>query len=128
MPRRKRSYLPGGAFHIYARTHRKEKWFDEELRDVIVSIIARALPRSDADLMAWSIMPNHYHLVIQQGIAPIAQLIQPINREIALAVHRKQRRKGHVFERRFFAKSCIDADQLREWIMYTHRNPIRAKL
>jgi REP element-mobilizing transposase RayT len=120
--------LPGAAFHITARVHRKERCFDDDLRDVIVSIIARALPRSDAQLLAWSIMPNHYHLVVRQGTAPLSQLLQPINREIALSVHRKQRRKGYVFERRFFSKPSLDADQLRDAIIYTHRNALRAKL
>ncbi|MGH7460122.1 MAG: hypothetical protein ACREMA_03720 [Longimicrobiales bacterium] len=38
MPRRKRSYLQGGAFHITARTHSGEFWF-EDLRVQILDII-----------------------------------------------------------------------------------------
>src|SRR5687768_12358998 len=117
MSRRKRAYLPGVVFHITARAHCKEPYFSPALRDAMVNIIARGLRRSDALLIAWVILSNHYHLVVRQGVAPLAQLIQPINREIALAVQRAQRRKGHVFERRFFAKPCIDADQMREMIV-----------
>lgn len=128
MGRRKREYLPGAVFHITARSHCKEHIFDVDLRDVMVSIIARRLPLTDAELIAFAIMSNHYHLVIKQGNAPIAQLMQPINREIALAVQRKYRRQGHVFGGPFFAKPCVGPEQMREMIIYTHRNPVRAKL
>jgi REP element-mobilizing transposase RayT len=127
--RRNRSYLPGVGFHLMARTHCKEHYFEKaELRDEITAIIGRCIPRSDAKVIAFTIMSNHYHMIVRQGMAPLAQLMQPINREIALAVQRDQKRKGHVFQGRFRAKGCINAEQMREWIVYTHRNPVRAQL
>jgi putative transposase len=98
------------------------------VRDEIDRIIARSLGRCDARLIAHAVLSNHYHIIIRQGVAPLSQLMQPINREIALVVQRDQKRKGHVFQGRFRAKSCVDADQLREWIVYTHRNAVRAGL
>ncbi|HSL70926.1 MAG TPA: hypothetical protein VK864_11835, partial [Longimicrobiales bacterium] len=129
MSRRKRLYLPGCVFHITARAHCKLGYFKRpELRDEILAIIASAVPRSDAHVLAHAVLPNHYHIVVKQGFAPLAQLLQPINRQIALLMQRVQKRKGYVFERRFFAKPCLDADQMRELIVYTHRNAVRAKL
>jgi putative transposase len=126
--RTKRPYLPGVVFHITTRAHCREPYFeDPALRDFIVNVIARALRKTDAQLIAHTIMQNHYHLVVHHGVAPLAQLLQPINREVALAVQRKFQRRGYVFERRFRAKPCVDAAQLREMIVYTHLNAVRAK-
>jgi REP element-mobilizing transposase RayT len=128
MGRTKRLYMPGAVFHITARTHCGEGYFHEAIRDELVDIIARSARRSDALIIAYAIMPNHYHLVVQQQQASLAQLVQAISRRIALAVQRDQRRKGSVFGSRFHAKPCADARHMREMIVYTHRNPVRAKL
>jgi REP-associated tyrosine transposase len=127
MPRRKRSYLPGCAFHITARTHSGEFWF-EGLQPEIIEIIARALKQTDALLLAWAIMTNHLHLVVLQGAAPLGRLMHPIGQRIAYAVHRHWKRKGYVLGYRYFETACRDEAHLRNAIMYTHRNPVEAGL
>jgi REP element-mobilizing transposase RayT len=127
MPRRKRSYLPGCAFHITARTHSGEYWF-EELRSEIVAIIGSALKQTDALLLAYTIMTNHIHLVIRQGDAPLAQLMHPVGQRTAYAVHRRCKRSGYVLGYRYFDVPCRDEAHLRNAIMYTHRNPVEAGL
>src|SRR5262245_39185834 len=127
MPRRKRSYLPGCAFHITARTHSGEFWF-EELRSEILAIIDRALKQTDALLLAYAIMCNHLHLVVRQGDAPLARLMQPIGQRTAYAVHRRCKRKGYVLGYRYFDVPCRGDAHLRNAIMYTHRNPVEAGL
>jgi REP element-mobilizing transposase RayT len=125
MPRRKRSYLPGGAFHVTARTHGGEFWF-EELRSQIVEIIAAALKQTDASLLAYGIMTNHIHLVLRQGAAPLSQLMHPICQRTAYAVHRGCNRRGYVMDYRYFDTPCRDEAHLRNAIAYTHRNPVEA--
>ena len=107
MPRRKRSYLPGCAFHITARTHSGEYWF-EELRSEIVAIIGSALKQTDALLLAYTIMTNHIYLVIRQGDAPLAQLMHPVGQRTAYAVHRRCKRSGYVLGYRYFDVPCRD--------------------
>jgi REP element-mobilizing transposase RayT len=127
MPRRKRSYLPGCAFHITARTHSGEFWF-EELRSEIVAIVDYAFTQTDALLLAYAIMTNHIHLVIQQGEAPLARLMHPIGQRTAYAVHRRCKRSGYVLGYRYFDTPCLGEAHLRNAIMYTHRNPVEAGL
>jgi REP element-mobilizing transposase RayT len=125
MPRRKRSYLPGGAFHITARTHNGEFWFDD-LRNELADIIAMGFGRTDASLLAFGIMTNHFHLIVRQGNAPLSQLMHPICQRAAYAVHRRFKRKGYVMGYRYFDTPCRDESHLRTAIMYTHRNPVEA--
>ena len=125
MPRRKRSYLPDCAFHITAVTHGGELWFDE-LRSEIVEIVALALERTDAVLLAYAIMSNHIHLVVRQGKAPLSQLMHPVCQRTAYAVHRRFKRSGYVMGYRYFDTPCGDESHLRNAILYTHRNPVEA--
>jgi len=124
MSRTRRPYLPGTAFHVYARTIGRAAWFNDEVRDAVVGIIADALRRTDARLLAFVVMPNHFHLVVQQGRDPLSRLMQPICRRTALAVHRVRKRAGRIFERRYYARVCTDAGYVRSAIAYVHRNPL----
>lgn len=128
MGRHRRPHLPGGIFHLAARTLRRERRFTPRLRSVALSTLAEVLPRSQADLLAVAIMPNHLHIVIRQGEPTLAELMQPLLRRLALAVQREHRLKGPVFWRPYGAVPCLDPRHARNAIVYTHLNPVRAKL
>ncbi len=126
MSRKNRSYLPGAAFHLTSRTNDKQHWFDADVRSAIVHIVAHTLKRTDAQLIGYAIMSNHFHFIVRQGVAPLARLMQPICRRTALHVRRKLARDGHIFARPFFDKPCANADHLRQALYYAHRNPVEA--
>jgi putative transposase len=126
MSRRLRPHAPGATFHITARTVGREHWFDEAVRRRVVGIIAESLLRSDALLCAFTVMSNHLHLVVRQGLAPLEQLLQPMLTRTALLLQRKLGRKGHIFEQPYRDVVCSNPDHLRMVIAYTHLNPCRA--
>lgn len=128
MPRHKRSYLPGAVFHLTARTQGREPWFTEALRSPIVACVASTIRVSDARLLAYAIMPNHLHLVIIQGECSLGRVMQPLLRRVAFLVQRAHQTEGHVFERRFRERACLDPGYVRNAILYTHLNPVRAGL
>ena len=129
MSRRLRPNRPGHVFHLTSRTIRHVKWFEScAMRDRIAACLRDSLPKSDAELLAYAIMPNHLHLIVRQGAAPLAALMQPLCQSIAFSVHRRCQHEGYVFERRFRDKECITARHLRNAIVYTHHNPKNAGL
>ena len=128
MSRNRRPYLPGVAFHITARTIGHEPWFSDSLCERIIGFMNTALGRTDTRMLAYAVMPSHLHLVVHQRTAPLAQLLQPFLRQCALLVQRAMQREGYIFERRYRAKPCFDADYLRDAIAYVHRNPVDAGL
>ena len=128
MSRRLRPHIPGLAFHITARTQAKEALFAERLRGTIERHIIEGVSSSDSVLMAHTVMSNHFHIVLRQGTRPLGWVMQPIMRRIALLVQRAFDRKGHVFEGPFRAVACENADHLRRAIVYTHINPVRARM
>ena len=127
MGRRLRPHLPGMPFHVTARLQGRSPWFNDIERAVARRILL-APRRSDADLLAYAVMPNHLHLVVVQGRQPLSQFMQPLLRRIALLVQRSTCREGHVFERRFHASPCLDAEYFRNAIAYVHLNALRANL
>lgn len=128
MGRKRRPHLPGGTFHVVTRCQGREAMFTPELRTRFVALLREEIAFRDAKLFAYVVMPNHVHLIVQQGREPLWRLMQALLRRAALAVLRAHRREGHVFERRYRAHICGTPDHFRNAIVYTHLNPVRAGL
>lgn len=126
MSRVHRHQQPGCVFHITSRTQGHKPWFKERLRSSITETIVDGVISAGATLIAFAVMPNHLHIILAQGQRELGWTMQPVLRRIALLVHRTQGRTGHVFERRFRSKACLDADYVRAAILYTHFNPVKA--
>ena len=128
MPRQLRPYLPAGFFHVTARTHGGHAWFDPPIRDFICDSIAGVQRRSDLKLVAFVVMPNHIHLVVQQGDRHLSWFMQPLLTRIAMAVRKKYELVGHVFGQRYWSHPCLSLDYLQTCVEYVHRNPVKAEL
>ena len=120
-----RPYLPGGTFHITARIQGREPLL-EPIRDDVCELINFCFGRTNAMLIARTVMPNHLHLVLRQGSDPLHATMQPLLRRIAYLVHRTHGLEGHVFGGPYTHRTCGDARYLRNCIVYTHLNPVRA--
>jgi REP element-mobilizing transposase RayT len=123
----RRPNLPGAAFHVTSRIQAHEPLL-EPLRTAATEIFFARFEETDARLLAYAIMPNHFHLVLQQGTDSLGRLLQSPLRRIAGLVQRRAGLEGHVFERRFRSFPCLTPAYLRNAIVYTHLNPLRAQL
>ena len=128
MARQLRPYLPGAFFHLTSRTQGHVRYFDDELCGRMVGFLADAARGCDARVFAYTIMRDHLHLVVQQGTHPLWRLMQPMMRRVALLVQRRYGIVGHVMEREYRAKICATSEHLRNAILYTHVNPVRANI
>jgi REP element-mobilizing transposase RayT len=128
MSRSKRPYAPGTVFHITTRTQGKVHWFTDRIKARILESCASAFAKSDALLLAYAVMCNHIHLVLQQGEEPLWRILQPLLGRVALAVKASNEIEGHVFARRFRDSQCLSPDYVRNAIAYTHLNGVDAGL
>lgn len=128
MGRRRRPYLPGGIFHLTARTLRGEYRFTPKLRTATIADIADVAGRSGGRPLAVAVMSNHLHIVFQQGDRPTSDLMQPLLRRLAHRIQRAHDLKGPVFWRSYGSRPCLDPGHARNAIVYTHLNPVRARI
>lgn len=126
MARRRRPHLPGVTYHLTARTQGREALFTPELRTAFVALLRKQVAFSDLEVFAYAVMPNHLHLVVRQGRAPLWHFMQPLLCRTALLLQRAHGREGHIFERRYRDHPCGDPEYIRNAIVYTHLNPVRA--
>lgn len=127
MPRSQRPHLPGVPFHLTARLQDGKNHF-LGMEATVARLIHEEADRADGELLAYAVMPNHLHLVFVQGVRPLATLMQPLLRRLALRVQKKTSGIGHVFGGPYWSVPCTDPDYLRNAIAYVHLNPVRAGL
>lgn len=120
--------MPGVVFHLNARTQDGKPRFGPSVRFRIRELIGDAVGASDARLLAYAVMSNHLHLVLQQGRWSLGRVMQPLLRRVALLMHSLDGTQGHVFERPFHDRACMDPHHVRNAIVYVHLNPVRASI
>ncbi len=127
MPRRPRVHIPGGLYHAIFRGNHRQAIF-HEVGDYLTfeRLLARCVTRYDVAIHAYCWMPNHVHLAIQVGDAPLGRFMQSVSSVYARLKQRNIPTTGHLFERRYWA-SVVDANAyLLTLVRYIHRNPVRA--
>jgi REP element-mobilizing transposase RayT len=128
MSRTRRLFLPRAAFHITARTQGGAKWFVPEMRHAIVDDVEQAVSSFGHNLLAYVVMPNHLHIVLQQGTTPLGWVMQRILQKTVMRVRHMHGCEGHVFGRPYWSATCANPAYVRRAIVYTHLNPLKAEL
>jgi putative transposase len=129
MPRVPRLNVPGGVHHVTARGNRKQTIF-LELGDQerFLHIVGRTASRFRLRIYAYCLMPNHYHLVLEQPDLRISAGIQYLNGVYAQWFNRRHGFEGHLFQGRFHAVLVESDWHLLELTRYVALNPVRAGL
>lgn len=78
--------------------------------------------------IAFALMSNHVHLVIQDSSMNLSSLIHRLHGWFAQYHNEKYERVGHLFQDRFYSKPCTSDEQLLMCTRYVHLNPWRAGL
>ncbi|HEV8259768.1 MAG TPA: transposase [Burkholderiales bacterium] len=129
MARPLRIEFPGAVYHVTARGDRREPIFvDDADRQALLEVIAQALSRFDAQMLAYCLMGNHYHFVLHTRQANLSLLMRQINGVYTQAFNRRHDKVGHLFQGRFKA-ILVDRDTyLLEVCRYVELNPVAARI
>ena len=127
MARPLRIEFPGAVYHVTSRGDRREPIFvDDEDRVDLLDIVAQALSRFDAQMLAYCLMGNHYHFVLHTRQANLSLLMRHINGVYTQSYNRRHNKVGHLFQGRFKA-ILVDRDAyLLEVCRYVELNPVHA--
>jgi len=130
MPYRTDEFAAGEFYHVYNRGLAKQKIYmvDRDYERFKESL-AELLPKTNLELHAYCLMPNHFHLMIRQcGDIVLTELMNRLLGSYAQYFNKKYDRRGNLFEGRFKVKR-IDSDEYALQVSkYIHRNPGEAGL
>ena len=127
MPRKSRIDAPGALHHIIVRgIERKPIFKDDADRDYFIKRLKYNLKDDAARCFAWSIMPNHVHLLLKTGKLSISTIMRRLLTGYAVYFNRKHDRAGHLFQNRYKSILCQEDAYLLELVRYIHLNPLRA--
>ncbi len=79
-------------------------------------------------MYAWSLVPNHFHLLVRTGRQPVARSMHSLLTGYAGALNRRSRRRGPVLKNRYKSLVCDEAVYCLALLRYLQLNPVRARI
>jgi REP-associated tyrosine transposase len=129
MPRPHREEVEGGVFHVFARGNGKQRIFlDDADRRIYLSALGSVTRRAGWHCLAFCLMNNHLHLLLQTPKANLARGMQRLQSLYAQSFNRRHHRRGHLFEGRYGAVRVKTDAQLWTVVRYLALNPVEAGL
>ena len=93
-----------------------------------MSHLSDKLLDTETPCYAWSLIPNHFHLLLVTGRIPISKIMQSVLTGYAIRFNHRRKRSGHLFQNRYKSILCERDAYFQELIRYIHLNPLRAGL
>jgi REP element-mobilizing transposase RayT len=114
---------------VIQRGNNKEYIFDNaNYKDYFVSLLRNAVQIDGAQICAYVVMSNHFHIALRSYEKPVSKIMHRINTAYSIFYNLKMKRTGHVFQGRYQAIPILDDSYLLAVIRYIHRNPVAAGL
>ena len=145
------NYEPGEIYHVYNQGNNRQKLFFNRDNYVFFVNKMRVHLTDHCDILAWCLMPNHFHWLIKvknhkaqvgSGLkdTPLQDSVPPLNRSLSVlfssytkAINKMHGRSGSLFRSKTKAKK-LNSDKTKTdnypivCFLYIHQNPIRAEL
>jgi putative transposase len=129
MPRVARLDIPGLLQHVIVRgVERREIFSDDRDRKRFLGRLSDLLTETKTECYAWSLMPNHFHLLLLPTHFNLAVVMRRLLTGYAVTFNRIHKRVGHLFQNRYKSIVCDKDVYLLELVRYIHLNPLRAGL
>jgi putative transposase len=101
----------------------------EEDYEALLHLIGAACQRLPMRVLAYCLMPNHFHLALQPfGEGDLSRWMQWLTTSHVRRYHRHYRSSGHVWQDRYKSFPIEADDHLYIVLRYIERNPLRANL
>ena len=103
-------------------------FFDDRSRAYFVTILEEKIFQFKQKLLAFCIMDNHYHLVMQNTSGKFSDLLKQLNGQYGMYYRKRRGGIGYVFQSRFKSTLIQEDKYLRMAIIYVLLNPVRKGL
>jgi REP element-mobilizing transposase RayT len=126
MPRTARLDIPDLLQHVIVRgNERRDIFLDDDDRRDFVQRLQRLLEQTGVECLAWSLMSNHFHLLLRPRLTSLAQFMRRLLTGYAVSFNLRHNRTGHLFQNRYKSLVCDEDSYLLELMRYIHLNPLR---
>jgi putative transposase len=127
MPRRDLTFQPDHYYHLYNRGNdRNLIFFERENYLHFLRLMRRHLVERSLDVLAYCLMPNHYHLLVQCRTGEVSGAMQRLSMAYTKAMNRRYKRVGSLFQGQFRAIAVDSDEYLYHLTRYIHFNPVKA--
>ena len=111
MPRIARQESPSSIYHVMNRGAGKQIIFEDDAdKSFFVRKLAALLREHNADLLAWCLMDNHYHLLLRIEHDSLATIMHRLQTSYAGYFNRVHEHSGALFGSRFLSEP-VDSDE-----------------
>jgi len=131
MPLQLRLEYAGAIYHVMNRGDRREPIFkDNADHHRFIETLAEACGKTDWQIHAFCLMPNHFHLVIETPNANLIAGMRWLMSTYTARFNRRHKLFGHLFSGRYKSLNVEGSGNgyLRSVCDYVHLNPARARL
>jgi len=127
MPRPHRHDGPDTWHHLLNRGVGRRTIFEHASDyEFFLSLLAREVREGRIELHGYSLMPNHFHLLVRSPRGELSEAMRRIQYRYARRFNRTRKRDGPLFRGRFKSR-WIDSLRYRRNVMgYIHDNPVAA--
>lgn len=129
MSRPLRIQYPGAVYHVMNRGNARQAIFRGPAHyQLFLRCLNEAIQMWDLRLHAFSLMPNHYHLLIETPAGNLSRAMRHLNHVYTQRFNRMAGRDGHLFRGRYKSILVEEEAYLVELMRYIHLNPVKAGL
>ena len=129
MARPPRIEFPGAVYHVSSWSEAGNSAFaDDADREAFLELLAQTMQRFDAQVLAYCVLPDHYHLLLYTRQGNLSRLMRHLGGVYTQYHNRRRRLDGVLFHGRFKA-ILVDRDaHLLDACRYVELNPLRLGL
>lgn len=131
MARKIRVEYRGAIYHVMSRGNRRENICrGDRDRAEFQRALSEVCVRTDWQIHAWVVMPNHFHLLVETPRANLVAGMKWLLGTYTMRFNRRHGLTGHLFAGRYKALPVdpVEGSYLRTVADYIHLNPAKAKL
>ena len=127
--RRGRCSEPGRLYMLTSVTyHRRPLFLNFQFARLVIQFLRRADQEHHCRSLAWVVMPDHVHWLVELGTQPLAGIARRFKSSSALAINRALGRGGALWQAGYHDHAVRSDDSLHRHAMYILGNPVRAGL
>jgi putative transposase len=118
-----------GFYHVINRgVEKRDIYLDDQDRHRFLEIIDESAKYYDFSIHSYSLMTNHYHLLMEIRKKNLSSIMKQINSKYSIYFNHKLKRVGPLWQGRFKSWFIYDEKYLASLIKYIEFNPVKARI